>query len=233
MEQTTNFLPYFITGFVMMIVGWAMGFFDSNLRTSKKIKQAEASAEVAIREAQNKIAQAEHRLAATGANPAKAADAGLLRIRNENGSLTLDLDGSRVNPNALTADQQKRLSEMMALVRPWLEGKPVNTPAAPAPAPTMWSQPTTARPATIAKEDRPPAPSGSIVNQIDSILQAGLAGTPLEEKGVFLAESPEGGVMVYVGLTKYMGLDNVPDPEIKAAIRAAITEWENRYTPGL
>ena len=65
------------------------------------------------------------------------------------------------------------------------------------------------------------------------ILQAQLLGTPLEDRGVFLAQSPEGSVMVFVGLTKYMGVDEVPDPEIKAAIRAAITEWENKYTPGL
>ena len=85
----------------------------------------------------------------------------------------------------------------------------------------------------MAKEDRPSAPAGSIVSQIDSILQTRLVGTPLEDRGVFLAQSPEGGVIVYVGLTKYMGIEDVPDPEIKAAIRAAITEWENKYTPGI
>lgn len=65
------------------------------------------------------------------------------------------------------------------------------------------------------------------------MLQARLVGTPLEERGIFLTQSPEGGVMVYVGLTKYMSIDDVPDAEIKAAIRAAIAEWENKYTPGL
>lgn len=85
----------------------------------------------------------------------------------------------------------------------------------------------------MAKEDRPIPPAGSIVSQIDSILQARIVGTPLEERGVFLAQSPEGGVMVYVGLTKYMGVEDVPDSEVKAAIRSAITEWENRYTPGI
>jgi hypothetical protein len=86
---------------------------------------------------------------------------------------------------------------------------------------------------TIAKEDRPSAPATSIVGQIDSVLQERLAGTPLEERGIFLSQSPDGGVMVYVGLTKYMAIDDVPDADIKAAIRAAITEWENKYTPGL
>jgi hypothetical protein len=71
------------------------------------------------------------------------------------------------------------------------------------------------------------------VSQIDAILQARLAGTPLEERGVFLSQSSEGGVIVFVGLTRYNAIDDVPDAEIKSAIRAAIAEWENKYTPGL
>ena len=94
-------------------------------------------------------------------------------------------------------------------------------------------KPASPKPATIAKEDRPAAPANSIVTQIDTILQARLVGTPLEERGIFLTQSPEGGVAVYVGLTRYNGIDEVPDPEIKAAIRAAISEWEDKYTPGL
>ena len=207
-------------------------------------------------------------------------DPGLLRIKNEGGYLALDLDGSRVDTSALTAEERKRLIEMLNLMRPWLEGRPAAAPVRTSPPPQSQSRPSpapdmdrlaqvssqpqrtesggdqpprkpadAARPSvtapqpappspaqrtrTIAKEDRPIAAAGSIVTQIDSILQARLEGTPLEERGVFLAQSPEGGVMVYVGLTKYAGIDEVPDPEIKAAIRSAITEWENRFTPGL
>jgi hypothetical protein len=98
---------------------------------------------------------------------------------------------------------------------------------------TSQSKPVAPKPATISKEDRPSAPANSIVTQIDTILQAHLVGTPLDERGIFLTQSPEGGVAVYVGLTRYNEIDEVPDPEIKAAIRAAITEWENKYTPGL
>jgi len=184
----------------------------------------------------------------------KVDDPGLMRIKNENGMLKLDLDGTRVDTSALSGDQRKRLIEMLSLIRPWLEGKPAPTPA-PAhplqpkpvmpspPAPQTYPQPiaaspvinplTSPRPTTIAKDDRPSAPATSIVGQIDSVLQARLEGTPLGERGIFLAQAPDGGVMVYVGLTKYMGIDEVPDAEIKAAIRAAITEWENKYTPGL
>ncbi len=189
----------------------------------------------------------------------KVDDLGLMRIKNENGFLTLDLDGTRVDTSALSGDQRKRLIEMLTLIRPWLEGKPAPAPmtippspaqpkpVAPTPTsstPKTLSQVTGQKPAvnnpiaapktsTIAKEDRPSAPATSIVGQIDSILQERLDGTPLQERGVFLAQSPDGGVMVYVGLTKYMAIDDVPDADIKAAIRAAITEWENKYTPGL
>ena len=189
--------------------------------------------------------------------PVQVDDPGVLRIREEGKALTLDLDGARVNPASLSADQRKRLIEILSIMRPWLEGRPAPAPArAPTPpvirptpvdAPVARPNPVqpvstppavaplslTPRQPTIAKEDRPVAPANSIVAQIDSVLQARLAGTALEERGVFLTESPEGGVAVFVGLTRYSGLDEVPDPEIKAAIRAAIAEWEERFTPGL
>lgn len=194
-------------------------------------------------------------------------DPGLLRIRDENGSFVLDLDGKRVNPISLSSEQRRRLIDMLNIMRPWLEGRsapaPSPRPAAPPPAappstvedrlsafagtppeskpvapkpaapPPQPSPQPAARPGTIAKEDRPAAPANSIVGQIDSILQARLAGTHLEGRGIFLAQSAEGGVIVYVGLTRYNGIDEVPDPEIKAAIRGAISDWENKYTPGV
>lgn len=188
-------------------------------------------------------------------------DPGLLRIKNENGAFALDLDGVRTNPLSLSPDQRKRLIDMLSIMRPWLEGRSAPTSASqttsstpssesladrldaftgpsvpnpPARPVTQSVQPSTApRPSTIAKEDRPSVPANSIVGQIDSVLQARLEGTPLAERGIFLTQSTEGGVNVYVGLTRYSGIDDVPDPEIKAAIRAAISEWEDRYTPGL
>ena len=144
---------------------------------------------------------------------------------------------------------------MLNLMRPWLEGKPVpapviSTPAPPIPAPipvadtrqgapvapltpSLTPRPAAPKERAAPKDDRPTTPATSIVGQIDAILQERLAGTTLEDRGVFLAQSPDASVNVYVGLTRYAGIDDVPDAEIKAAIRAAISEWEIKYTPGL
>jgi hypothetical protein len=221
-----------------MLFGYGFGLFEGRNQGYKKRKKEEATEKAAAPVAPPPPAPEPVTI--------KVDDPGLLRIKKEGGYIALDLDGNRVDTNALTSDQRKRLIEMLSLMRPWLEGKPVTAPpespaAAPsqpvavaaAAQPTPAAQPAAPRPVTIAKEERPVAPAGSIVTQIDSILQARISGTPLEDRGVFLAQSPEGGVMVYVGLTKYMGINDIPDPEIKAAIRSAITEWENKYTPGL
>ena len=221
---------------VAMFFGYGFGLFEGRSQGYKKRKKEEAT--------EKKDAPVvEVPQPAPEPVKIKVDDPGLLRIKNEQGYMTLDLDGARVDTTALTTDQRKRLIEMLGLMRPWLEGKPVPAPIkSPStetpPVSQVQSVPTSPPPAaakqpTIAKEDRPIAQAGSIVTQIDTILQARLAGTPLEERGVFLTQSSEGGVIVYIGLTKYNGVDEVPDPEIKAAIRAAITEWENKYTPGL
>jgi hypothetical protein len=185
----------------------------------------------------------------------KVDDPGLMRIKDENGYLTLDLDGVRADPSSLTADQRKRLIEMLTVIRPWLEGRAAPAPAAPPPPlaaqpkPVAPSQPfptpvptsqsiarEPARPAAVrsaATQGEERSPATGIVGQIDAILQARLVGTPLEARGIYLSNSPQGGVIVNVGLQKFNGIDEVTDPEIKAALRAAITEWENKYTPGL
>lgn len=232
-----------IIGIVLaaMFFGYGFGLFEGRSQGYKKRKKEEQKE----RENQPPPKPA----IVTETVTVKVDDPGLLRIKNEDGSFALDLDGTRVNPILLSSEQRKRLIEVLNIMRPWLEGRP-----APAPAATVLSQPPPAssaetppvspslpassspaasKPATIAKEDRPAAPANSIVTQIDSILQMRLAGTALAERGIFLTQSPQGGVSVYVGLTRYNTLDEVPDPEVKAAIRAAITEWENKYTPGL
>lgn len=187
--------------------------------------------------------------------PVKVDDPGLLRIKNESGTMTLDLDGQRVTPTSLTPDQRKRLIEMLNIMRPWLEGKSASVPpptSPPPPKPTPAPAPSTTAPPQPAikpvpstpvnssagknkkdKDDEPEAVPTSIVGQINLVLQKNIADTPLASRGVTLMESISGGVNVYVGVQRYEMIDDVPDEEIRAAIRAAISEWENTATPGL
>jgi hypothetical protein len=230
--------------FGALLLGWVIGFLDSNLRTSKKIKAAEKKAEVAIKEAEDKLADAESRLALYATMVPD--DPGLLRLKNESDTLTLELDGQSVDTKALSSEQRKRLIGLLSLMRPWLEGGSASKEAAPSPAAPR----TPPAPAADARRDTPvimpplipevkpdakkaPPPPLSIVEQIDSILQSRMMNTPLAQRDIRLRESHEGGVEVLVGMKKYSTVDDVPEEEIKSAIRAAIAEWEKKYTPGL
>lgn len=56
-------LTSIIVALVALIIGWVIGFFDSNMRTAQKIKAAEQQAQIKLDEAEKKIAQAEQKLA--------------------------------------------------------------------------------------------------------------------------------------------------------------------------
>jgi hypothetical protein len=68
--------------------------------------------------------------------------------------------------------------------------------------------------------------SKSIVAMIDEVLQNKLMTSPLFSKGIRLEEGPMGEVNVFVGVERYAGIDAVPDPEVRAIIKAAIADWE-------
>jgi hypothetical protein len=84
-----------------------------------------------------------------------------------------------------------------------------------------------APPPRRVEERRPeekPKP-GSMVEQINLILESKLAAQPASGRAVRLVEGPDGSVRVYVGVQPY-NLEEVPDPAIRAAIREAVAEWE-------
>lgn len=214
-----------VVGLVALLVGWVIGFFDSNLRTAKKIREAEAKAKFEVEQANMMIEEASK----------GGGKESLMRLWHDPvKKLNLDLDGQTVDPQALTPEQRRRLVDLLTLMRPWLRGsdEPVQKPT-PSPVkleperPIM--NPVVAE--VVASEKSSPKPTppphpGSIIQQIDTILQKKLAGTHLEKKGIRLQESLEGTLWIYVGLKRYEGIDSVPEEEIKAVIRQAVAEWD-------
>lgn len=108
--------------------------------------------------------------------------------------------------------------------------------AAAGPTPPPSSAPTPApvsavlRPVAVREAPEPGTPT-TMVAQIDAILQARLASSPLAGHAIRVVESSEGGAAIVVDKQRYAGVGDVPDPEIKAVIKAAIAEWEEKYTP--
>lgn len=261
MEVDWSRLTPIIVGLIALLAGWAIGFFDSKMRADKKIKQAEEKAELAIRqakgEAERAVLTAQAARAAAEAKPTLPGTTLLRLWLDSNERPALDLDGQRVDTAPISEPNRKRLLTLITIMRPWIEGKPTAASPAPArapaaaPPPPSTTPPASARtplaappppsatppaplvrPAAVGKKEEPPSAPLSIVGQIDEILQARLANTALANRAIRLTESPEGTVIVWVGLQKFADVSEVPDPDVQAIIRAAIAEWEKKYTPG-
>ena len=261
MPENINLAPVLIP-IVALILGWVIGFFDSNNRTAKKIKEAERKAELEINQTRDEAKRAIQAAEAQAAAVVAPSENSLLKLSiDEHNRPCLDLDGQRVDTSQLAPEQRKRLVDLMVTMRPWIEGSAAQKPAvtSPAvsrpiaahtpslsrpippsgtkqtpPAATPISQPSStpvvAAPAIPSKEAAGPT---SMVGQIDAILQVHLTGTPLASRKIRVIESLQGGVVVLIDQDRYESISDVPDAEILAAIRAAVAEWEKKYTPGI
>ena len=168
----------------------------------------------------------------------------------------LELDGSRLDdPAAIPPDKHQRLVNTIMQIRPWLDGKPAptaqsvaskpaSTPVAIPPVEKMDAPLPSVKSSTFAEALKVSPMSGfssmlvsearlsaiqkpaSIVSMIDAVLQTRLAGSPLRDKGIRLEDNPSGGVTVWIGIQHYSGIEAVPDPEVRAAIKAAVAEWD-------
>jgi len=87
------------------------------------------------------------------------------------------------------------------------------------------------KPGQGVEKNKPAAAPLSIAAQIDAILQARLASTPLAGRGICLEELPGQGMVVMVGDEKYTDLTLVPDQQVRAAIADAVAEWEKKNAP--
>lgn len=245
MLEGANFTSL-IVGIIALLIGWAIGFFDSNNRSKKLITQAEQKAQSAIRDA--KVAAERAASAQVNLQSASSASVGTTVLRlsldAERGA-KLEMDGAPVDTQNISEPTRKRLIALISAMRPWVEGKAsvgaTRLEVAPAAPMTYVPPPVVAEIQPISvmaslssvagvgpKKDKPAA-SMSMVQQIDEVLQARLARGPLAGRGIKLTESPDGGVRVMVGLQKFDGVGDVTDVEIQNEIRAAIAEWEKKY----
>jgi hypothetical protein len=193
----------------ILIIGYLIGLLEARLKSSKKEKlPAKPSTDRTL--------------------PSLEGEIEVLRAwRTNAGKLGLEMDGRRIEgKEMLQPEQHRRLVNLLLELRPWLEAASDLPPArasreqpARLPIPAKTKEP---------KVEQPAAAPLSIVAQIDHILQDGLAGTSLAGRGIHLQESPEGGVIVWVGLQRFEGIDAILDPEVKAAIRQAVEAWEKK-----
>ncbi len=223
-----DYISIIVVGIATLFVGYFVGLFEGRGQKNKKGAQSKpedikTQPPVFITPKENSLLN--------------------LRLDNNN-HLQLEVDGQRADANQLMPQQRKRLIDLMVMMRPWIDAsapKPSAPPAKPPPAAPIAapiSQPIQ-RPAISAsvstpkKETKKEEATGptTMVGQIDAILQEHLASSPLANRAIRLFEPPEGGVIVMVGLNKYNGVNDVPDPEVQAVIRGAIAEWEKKYTP--
>ena len=242
-----DFNTYLLIGVAIlsMFFGYFFGLFEGRGQGYKK-RQKEEEEELATDTPAEETEPEEDLLPTKPPEaPAFPTRPSLMRLsQNSDGRLQLDLDDEPVLVTTITPDQRKRLIALLTAVRPWVDGK--QSPTTPPPPKPEQVQPMAAMPesasepaspapplADVPAVDEPPVAPKSIVSQIDAILQLRIVGTPLQQKGIKLQESAEGGVLVWVGLEKFQSVDEVTDEAIKSAIRAAIVEWENRFTPGL
>jgi hypothetical protein len=234
-----NLLTLVVVGVGLMFFGYFFGLFEGRGQGAKKRKNEEELG----KSAKNSI----ERPVPPPAPPVAPVENNLLALSlNEKNQPQLKLDNQLVDASRLSPENRKRLIDLMLIMRPWIENTPgqkqaaaplITQPAPPpvtaVPSPLMVKQgpPKTSAPVTVPLPAPEPAPN-SMVTQIDAILQDRLIGTPLEEMGIRLVESAKGDPLVLVGDKSYTGVGEVSDPAVQAAIRAAIAEWERKYTPG-
>ena len=236
-----------VIGLVVFAVGGFVGYLNMNMDARKKMESADAKMEAVRVEAERKMKEAEKKLEEVKQLGSQTSTtSSLLRLHTSENRVVVEMDGKPLS-GAVTVDEKKRLIELISYMRPFIEGtaKPgvsgMSQPPLAQPMPVSAPQPEIKPvPASIIPSVQPVKKLDpeqefamlSIVQQIDSVLQKRLLGTPFEGQGIRLQESLQGAVEVYVGLQKYEAIDDVKDEAIKKMIRGAISEWEEKYAPG-
>ena len=212
----------------IFFIGYIIGLLEAAIKQNIKDKK--------------KTAEKEKETSESVETPAAAVkEPNLLSInRNPNKQLILEVEGKTfLKKEELSPDLKHKVVNLLVELRPWVENAPAAQPEKLEAKPVQTRQaevkpavkPTPAPGVKIPSPTKvilPVKPVSSIVSQIDDVLQTRLASSPLASKGIRLVESETGGVLVYIGLDKYEGIDAIPDPEIQAFIRQSVAMWEKQ-----
>lgn len=72
-----------------------------------------------------------------------------------------------------------------------------------------------------------PAPEGSIIAQIETILQRELSLHPeLGDRAVHMGALPDGSLLIEVDVNFYRSPDEIPDPRVRELVMLAVRTWE-------
>ncbi len=164
----------------------------------------------------------------------------LAHMWREDGSkeLVAEIEGAMLKKdNDLTTEQHGLLSLLLVDLQNWV-GLEARLKAAEAPKPVAARakpeappKPPSLNPLEIVKKAvtadvRLPEKKLSMAAQIDAILQGQLANTPLDEHGIRILDQPGHALAFEVGLNTYSSIEEIPDEDVRAAIRAAVAEWD-------
>lgn len=234
--------PAIILIIVAVIAGYVIGIVDSRITASLR-KKTEDKAGATPSPAPQPAAEEKNRLG----------EHTVLRVSIDQAlKWHIDLDKVQVDdPNTISAEQRQRLVSLITQIRPWIDGKAGQTITSP-PAATEPELPPAMTPSLAPKtpaassspapkidpmrglrsllnnEIKTPAKTASIVTMIDDVLQARLLNSPLLTRSIRLEEGRTGELIVLVGSTRYNSVDEVPEPEIRAIIKTAISDWEKK-----
>jgi hypothetical protein len=69
----------------------------------------------------------------------------------------------------------------------------------------------------------------NLAAEIDQVLQIHVrASSVFDQRFIHVRSAPDGALRFRVDENHYSGIDEIPDPQVQALIRAAIAEWESR-----
>jgi hypothetical protein len=154
------------------------------------------------------------------------------------------VEETRVVPQAASFETAAAQAEIQSTEPVKKASDPIKTAPIPPPYPTNSTgivqpvQPQTAPPVPAYNPlpKAPPKPvvdatktgKGTMVEQIDAILQEVIENSDKPDRKIRLVEELKEGVIVWVGHDHYVGIDAVPDPIVKDLIRIAVKEWDRR-----